>query len=88
MPILDEVRLAWINRFEEVYEQTRSSQELQALFDRREHKLLQTQLTQLAGILSDVKDRYWDLPSWKHYLTSWDHVRSSMSEQAGIALEH
>lgn len=86
MPLLDEVRLEWIHRFEEIYEQARSNETLQAMFDRGEQKLLQEQLTQLANVLTDITDSYWDLPSWKHYLTSWSNVRDSMSGQARIAL--
>lgn len=87
MPVLDEVRLEWINRFEEIYEQTRSDEDLQAMFERGGQKLLQKQLTQLANVLTDIMDSYWDLPFWKHYLTSWsNNVRDSMSDQARSAL--
>lgn len=86
MPLLDEVRLEWIHRFEEIYEQARSDEDLQAMSERGEQKLLLVQLTQLANVLSDITDGYWDLPSWKHYLTSWDDMRDSMSTQARIAL--
>ena len=87
MPLLDEVRLEWIHRFEEIYEQARSNETLQAMFDRGEHQLLQEQFTQLANLLTDFTDHYRDLPSRQHYLTSWSDIRERLSEQAGMVLE-
>lgn len=86
IPILDEVRIPWIHRFEEIYEQALSDETLKTMFDNGEHKRLQAQLKNLAEILTAFCDSYSELPTWKHYLTSWNDVRTSMSEQAESAL--
>ena len=86
MPLLDDVRIEWINRFEEIYEQARSNEDLQTMFYNGEQKPLQNQLKNLAEILTTFCDSYSELPTWKHYFTSWRDVRDDMSDQARIVL--
>ena len=83
MPILDDVRVELIDRFEELYHQTFHDEGLKKLFTEEPDKVdgLQYTLRVMTDCFVDFRDRYIQMPRWKWYFGSWKNERKILTDQ-------
>lgn len=89
MPILDEVRLDYIDRVQEIYGQIGNDNEKLAKLLEDEEKRnelisFKTQLELARDALLDFRDRYEEIPNWKRYFVSWKNERERLTEKLRI----
>lgn len=88
IPLTEEVRSAWINRFEKLYAETNEDSELHSLFadpDKyTELKLLQYQLTDLTVKLSYLSQRYQQMSVIERYTFSWRKEVQFLSKSVNV----
>lgn len=91
MPILDEVRLDYIERAQKIYDESEinsGNQKLARLLSdetkRNELIGLKSQLVLARDALLDFCDRYNEIPNWKRYFVSWKGEREVLTEKLRI----
>lgn len=84
MPFLEEVSLKWYARFTEIYQQTRSNEELQAMFSNGEMKIFRDQVNHMVQALADFSNSYQQMSDWERHWISWKNAQESLSEQVRI----
>lgn len=86
MPILENVRLDLIHRFEELYDKTQSDEDLVSIFtDKEKHEeiaVLRDQLNILANSLVDFRERYDQMSDWERCFASWENEQRILSDKA------
>ena len=85
IPILNDVRREWVERFEKLYQQTSLDDDLEQTFadyeKREQMHILKNQLESLTYHLMEFSDMYNQIPEWKRYFVSWEKERKILSEE-------
>lgn len=91
MPILDEVRLDYIERAQKLYDESginSGNPNTARLFadetKRNEMIRLKSQLVLARDVLLEFRDRYNAMPNWKRYFVSWKGERDALTEKLRI----
>ena len=86
VPVLEDVRQAWIIQLEQLYQETMSDEALKAYFtDNQESvEFWQNQLQNLMDCLNAFIERYDQMSGWEQNFTSWNNERKILSEQVRL----
>lgn len=89
MPLLEDVRSDLVDRFEELYHETVSDENLAVLFTDKEKlkeiAVLQDRLNILADSLVDFRNRYNQMAFWERCFVSWRNEQRILSDKAIIS---
>lgn len=87
MPLLENVRIAWIERFEELWQQTLGNVEsLEKIFAEESHEMteLKKQLDNMTDCFISFRENYNELSFWERCFTSWKNEQRVLSDMVGL----
>lgn len=87
MPLLENVRIAWIERFEELWQQTHGDVEvLERLFTEESQEMteLKKQLDKMTDCFVNFSENYNEMSVWERCFTSWKNERKLLSNMVGL----
>ena len=88
MPLLDDVRIRWIERFEELFRQTvnKDIDALERVFAREADEMsdLRKKLENMTNCFIDFRERYNQMSEWERYFVSWRNEQKILNDKVGI----
>ena len=87
MPLLENVRIAWIERFEALWQQTHGGVEgLEKLFTEESHDMieLKKQLDNMTDCFINFSENYNEMSVWERCFTSWKNEQRMLSDMVGL----
>ena len=87
MPLLENVRIAWIERFEELWQQTLGDVEaIERLFTEESQEMieLKKQLDKMTDCFINFSENYNEMSVWERCFTSWKNERKLLSDMVGL----